>query len=147
MSASHSLRPPADSGGVATEVTRIELKQQFKPSVYLNGGRVSGARKRAPLPSGLARQKKSPAFRRNLSVSPHEFVWTQLAVPLAGMLLLLAGLLLPTALLLTGFLPWILVLLAGFLPGIRVLLTRVLILIAHSEFSHFSLAVGINADA
>ena len=63
------------------------------------------------------------------------------------MLLLLAGLLLPAALLLTGFLPGVLVLLTGFLPRILVLLTRVLILIAHSQFSLFSLAVGVNAGA
>jgi hypothetical protein len=47
----------------------------------------------------------------------------RLAPSAAGVLLLLTGLLLAATLL------------AGFLPGLLVLLTRILILIAHSEFS------------
>jgi hypothetical protein len=57
-------------------------------------------------------------------------------VLLAWVLLLLAGLLLPAALLL-----------AGLLTGVLVLLARILILIAHSEFSFASYAARTNPDA
>jgi len=53
----------------------------------------------------------------------------------AGVLLLLAGLLLPATLLLAGLLTRILVLLTGLLTRVLVLLARILILIAHLEFS------------
>jgi len=53
----------------------------------------------------------------------------------AGVLLLLAGLLLPATLLLAGLLTRILVLLTGLLTRVLVLLARILILTAHLEFS------------
>jgi hypothetical protein len=57
-------------------------------------------------------------------------------VPLTRGLLLLAGLLLAAALLL-----------AWLLAGILILLAWILILIAHSDFSFCSFAVGINPSA
>jgi len=77
-------------------------------------------------------KKRSPAFRRDpLSNStdaerelPSLTGILLAGILLAGALLLLAGLLLPAALLL-----------AGLLTGILVLLARILILVAHSEFS------------
>jgi hypothetical protein len=92
-------------------------------------------------------KKRSPACRRDLS----KLYWTDASralAPLAGILLawalltwalltwallLLAGLLLPAALLL-----------AGLLTGILVLLARILILVAHSEFSFASCAARTN---
>ena len=111
----------------------MKTSRPFK-TIVLRRDRLAGARKQLDVHKKKERctKKRSPAFRRDpLSNStdaerelPSLTGILLAGVLLAGALLLLAGLLLPAALLL-----------AGLLTGILVLLARILILVAHSEFS------------
>ncbi len=112
----------------------MKTSRPFK-TIVLRRDRLAGARKQLDVHKKKERctKKRSPAFRRDLPVELSTDAERELpsltgillaGILLAGALLLLAGLLLPAALLL-----------AGLLTGILVLLARILILVAHSEFS------------